>query len=71
MGSNLDKDDISRHFPQSIIDWELKHGIVGYEKNGMISVRGQYPEDVIFESIRREREQIKEREYRQKRGEAV
>ena len=67
----MTEEEIARHFPQSIIDWELKHGIVRYEKNGMIYVRGQLPEDVIFDSIRREREQIREREYRQKRGETV
>lgn len=69
MGSaNLTEDQITMRYPQSIIDWELKHGIVRYEKNGMLYVRGQLPEDVIFDSIRREREQIAKRENMQKRG---
>lgn len=56
MGSaNQTEKEIIMRYPQSIIDWELKHGIVRYEKNGMLYVRGQLPEDMIFESIKRER----------------
>lgn len=56
MGSaNLTEKEIIMRYPQSIIDWELKHGIVRYEKNGMLYVRGQLPEDMIFDSIKRER----------------
>ena len=61
-------------YPPSIIEWELKHGIVRYEQNGMLYVRGQFPESVIFDSIRREQKEIKEREERekrQKRGDGV
>ena len=66
MGSaNLTEKEIIMRYPQSIIDWELKHGIVRYEKNGMLYVRGQLPEDVIFDSIQRER---MANENRQKRG---
>ena len=56
MGSaNLTEKEIIMRYPKSIIDWELKHGIVRYEKNGMLYVRGQLPEDMIFDSIKRER----------------
>ena len=55
MGSaNLTEKEIIMRYPKSIIDWELKHGIVRYEKNGMLYVRGQLPEEMIFESIKRE-----------------
>ena len=69
MGSgNLTEDEITMRYPQSIIDWELKHGIVRYEKNGMLYVRGHLPEEMIYESIRRERIA---NENREKRGESV
>lgn len=69
MGSaNLTEKEIIMRYPQSIIDWELKHGIVRYEKNGMLYVRGQLPEEVIFDSIQRERMAS---ENRQKRGEKL
>lgn len=68
MGSaNLTENEITMRYPQSIIDWELKHGIVRYEKNGMLYVRGQLPDEMIFESIRREREQNEKRERAEKR----
>ena len=69
MGSaNLTEDEITMRYPQSIIDWELKHGIVRYEKNGMLYVRGHLPEEMIYESIKRERIA---NENREKRGESV
>lgn len=71
MPDKLTEDEITMRYPKSIIEWELKHGIVRYEKGGMLYIRGQLPEDVIRESISRERAQIREREYRQKRGDAV
>lgn len=68
MGSaNLTEDEITMRYPKSIIDWELKHGIVRYEKNGMLYVRGQFPEEMIFESIRREREHNEKIERAEKR----
>lgn len=54
-------------YPQSIIEWEVKHGIARCEQNWMLYVRGQFPESVIFESIRREQKQIKEHEERERR----
>lgn len=69
MGSaNLTENEVIMRYPQSIIEWELKHGIVRYEKNGMLYVRGHLPEEVIRDSIRREREQIMAKESLQKRG---
>ena len=56
MGSaTLSDNDKIMRYPASIIEWELKHGIVRYEKNGMLYVRGHLPEEMIYESIRRER----------------
>lgn len=72
MGSaNLTENEIIMRYPKSIIEWEMKHGIVRYEKNGMLYVGASLPNDVVFESIRREREQIIARENMQKRGEKV
>jgi hypothetical protein len=69
MGSaNLTDNDKIMRYPQSIIDWELKHGIVRYEKNGMLYVRGHLPEEMIFESIRQER---MANENKPKRGETL
>lgn len=59
MGSaTLTETEVIMRYPKSIIEWEMKHGIVRYEKNGMLYIRGQMPEDMIFESIRREREKL-------------
>lgn len=59
MGSaTLTETEVIMRYPKSIIEWEMKHGIVRYEKNGMLYIRGQMPEDIIFESIRREREKL-------------
>lgn len=66
--TNLTEEQVkTMRYPPSIIEWEIRHGIVRYEQNGMLYVRGQLPEDMIFSSIRREQKEIKEREEREKR----
>ena len=58
MGSpNLTNDEITMRYPQRIIDWEMKHGIARYERNGMLYVCCVKPFEDVCESIRKENEQ--------------
>ena len=69
MGSaNLTDEEITMRYPASILDWEMKHGIARYERNGMLYVCATRPIDEINESIRRESEQREERHRKQEGG---
>ena len=72
MGSaNLTDQEIAMRYPPSIIAWEMKHGIVRYERNGMLYIAGTRPYEEICESIQKERVQIDELAKKRKRGESV
>ena len=72
MGSaNLTERERIMRYPPSIIAWEMKHGIVRYEKNGMLYIAGGRPHEEICESILKERVQLQEQEKRKQRGEAL
>lgn len=71
MGSaNLTEQEIVMRYPISILEWEMKHGIGRYEKDGMLYVAAMRPFDEVCESILKEKEQTIEREKRQKRGDS-
>lgn len=72
MGSaNMTEQEKVMRYPPSIIAWEMKHGIVRYEKNGMMYIAGIRPHEEICESILKERVQLQEQEKRKQRGEAL
>lgn len=63
MGSiNLTEEEIQMRYPKSIIDWEMKHGIARYERNGMVYICCVKPFEDVCESIRKEKEQTEARE---------
>ena len=53
--------ELAMRYPPSIIDWEMKHGIVRYEKNGMTYVCCARPFKEVCESINKEEAEIKAR----------
>lgn len=65
MGSaNLTEEQIMQRYPSSILEWEMKHGIGRYERNGMLYVCAMRPFAQVCESINREREAIEAKEHR-------
>lgn len=63
MGSaNLTEQEITMRYPSSIVEWEMKHGIGRYEKDGMLYVSAMRPFDEVCESILKEKEQRETRE---------
>ncbi len=71
MGSaNLTEKEIAMRYPPSIIEWEMKHGIGRYEKDGMLYVAAMRPFDEVCESILKEKEQRETLARIRKRGEA-
>ena len=72
MGSaNLTTEQIQMRYPPSIIAWEMKHGFVRYEKDGMLYISCARPYEEICESIRKESIQLAEMTKKRKRGEIV
>lgn len=70
MGSaNLTEEEIAMRYPPSILDWEMKHGIVRYERNGVMYVSCARPFDEVCASIEKENAQRDARERMRKRGE--
>ena len=68
MGSaNLTEKEITMRYPNSILEWEMKHGIGRYEQNGVLYVCAMRPFEEVCESIRKEQEQIKAREREKER----
>lgn len=57
----LTAQELERLYPPSIVAWERKHGIIRYEKNGMVYVCCARPFEDVCASIDRENEQIKAR----------
>ena len=68
---NLTDEELTMRYPPSIMDWEKKHGIVRYERNGVLYVACARPFDDVCESIRKEREQTEARERMKARREAT
>ena len=69
--ANLTEQEITMRYPPSIIAWEMKHGIVRYERNGMVYIAAARPIEEISESIHKERVQRDELEKKRRRGESV
>lgn len=69
MGSaNLTNEEIAMRYPPSILDWELKHGIVRYERNGVLYVSCARPFNEVCASIEKENEQRNAQERMRKQG---
>ena len=69
MGSaNLTDEELQMRYPSSVLEWEMKHGIARYERNGMLYVCATRSIDEINESIRRESEQRELRHRKQEGG---
>ena len=69
MGSaNLTSEEIAMRYPASIINWELKHGIVRYERNGVMYVTCARPFEAVCASIEKESAQRDAQERMRKRG---
>ena len=64
----LTKEELFRKYPPSIVEWEMKHGIIRYEKNGVTYVCCGKPFDDICESIRKEEESRRARIQLRERG---
>lgn len=60
--TNMTDEELAMRYPQSIIDWEMKHGIVRTERNGMVYVGCARPFEDVCASIDRERRQLAARE---------
>lgn len=60
---NLTDEQLMMRYPPNIVDWEMKHGIVRYEKNGMTYVALAKPIDEVFESIELEKAERRRNEY--------
>ena len=72
MGSaNLTTEQITMRYPNSIIAWEMKHGIVRYEQDGMLYISCARPFEEVCESIDKELVQLEEMSKRKRRGEAL
>ena len=59
--NQLSPEELNRRYPPSIIEWEMKHGIMRYEKNGVTYVCCAKPFADVCESIDKENESIKTR----------
>lgn len=71
MAENHSEEDIRvMRYPSSIIDWELKHGIVRYERNGVMYVSCARPFNDVCASIDQENAQRAAQERIRKRGDA-
>lgn len=69
MGSaNLTSEEIAMRYPPSILEWELKHGIVRYERNGVLYVSCARPFADVCASIEKESAQRDAQERMRKRG---
>lgn len=69
MTENHSEEDVRvMRYPSSIIDWELKHGIVRYERNGVMYVSCAKPFNDVCASIDKESEQRAAQERIRKRG---
>ena len=64
----LTREELERKYPPSIIEWEMKHGIIRYEKNGTTYVCCGRPYEEVLESIRKESEQRETRRRLKERG---
>lgn len=69
--ADLTDEQIMMRYPPSILEWEMKHGLARYERDGMLYVCATRPLEEIEESIRKEREQIDARRRMKKRGGAT
>ena len=69
MGSvNLTADEMTMRYPQSILQWEQKHGIARYEKNGIVYVCSTRTMESLCESILNEKVKRETQERLRKRG---
>ena len=67
MGSaNLTDEEVAMRYPPSILEWEMKHGLARYERNGMLYICATRPLEEINASIRREKEEKEARRRMQK-----
>jgi hypothetical protein len=55
----LTEEELKMRYPPSIIEWEMKHGIMRYEKGGTTYVCCAKPFEQVCESIDKENEQIR------------
>ena len=53
----LTEEELLRKYPPSIVEWEMKHGIIRYEKGGTTYVCCGKPFEQVCESINKEEEQ--------------
>lgn len=60
--TKMTDEELTMRYPQSIVDWEMKHGIVRTERNGMVYVSCARPFEQVCASIDKERRQIAMRE---------
>ena len=66
--NQLTPEELNRRYPPSIIEWEMKHGIMRYERNGVTYVCCAKPYQEVFASIDKENEQIKKKLWMKERG---
>lgn len=56
-------------YPPSIVEWEMKHGITRYERNGMTYIACAKPFSEVCASINREERERRIRQYeKEQRG---
>ena len=66
--TQLSEQELAMRYPPSIVEWEMKHGIMRYEKNGVTYVCCAKPFEEVCESIRKENEQRETRRRLRERG---